>query len=101
MIEHNSKQKKMGVDAAMRSVDFSDLLNDLCTIHGQGKLADQIGMDPAQFSRFKSGDGNISLKHLEALLSFSDCMILPSGDVKRLMLSFYTVSELWRKTMGW
>lgn len=97
----NNKQKELNGIDMLPSIRFSDLLNDLCTKHGQGSLADSIGMDPAAFSRFKNGDGNISLKNLEALLSFSDVMILPESDVKRLMMSFFTVNDLWKKSMGW
>ena len=95
------KQEKMsGIDDMIPSQSFRDLLNELCSKHGQGSLADQIGMDAAQFSRFKNGDGNISMKHLEALLAFSEAIILPENDVKRLIMSFFTVNDLWKKSMG-
>jgi len=98
----NCKQENLKeIESMLPSVKLADLLQDLCNRYGQGTLADQIGMDPAAFSRFKNGDGNISLKHLEALFSEANITILPESDVKRLVMSFFTISDLWKKSMGW
>jgi len=101
-VEVNTNQiKKSGIDSMLQSIKLRDLLNELCVKHGQGSLADQIGMDPAAFSRFKNGDGNINMKHLEALLEFSDATIIPTDDLRRIIQSVFTANDMWKKSMGW
>lgn len=85
----------------LKSMSVADLVAEMVSKKGQGTLADEIGMDPAAFSRFRSGEGNISMKHLESLLSTSDAVILPKEDVKRIMTSFFTICDLWKKSVGW
>lgn len=98
----NNKQENLrDVDTVLPSLKFSDLLYDLCAKHGQGTLSDMIGMDAGQFSLFKSGDGGISLKHLETLLSTAGVTVIHEKDFKRLMLSFFTINDILKKSLGW
>jgi len=94
-----SKVTQNKLEDGMKSASFSDLVQDLCAKHGQGKLADMIGMDPGSFSNFKNGTGNISMKHLSALLAFSEMLIIPERRYKRILLSLITITREWERSM--
>jgi len=93
------KSKQLKLEDAMKSVSFQDLLQDLCAKHGHGKLADMIGMDPWSFSNFKNGTGNIGLKHLTALLEFSEVIVMPEKDLKQILIALMTVTKQWGKAL--
>ena len=100
------KQQKLsaGGTPLYPSQTLRELLMDLCNKHGQGKLADQVGIDPAAFSRFRNGEGNISLKDLEAVLSFANVVIIPDEIMKNLFISLCTGYDLLKKSAqkkGW
>lgn len=94
-----AKAKQLKLEDAMKSVSFQDLLQDLCARHGQGKLADMIGMDPGSFSNFKNGTGNISMKHLTSLLEFSEMLIIPESEMKQILIALMTVTKQWGKAL--
>ncbi len=100
-MKNNNNQKDLrGIDCVMKKFSFSEVLNELCAKYGQGALADEIGMDPAALSRFKNGEGTISLKKIEALLSFSDMSLIATDDIKNLYISFFTMSDLLKKAVN-
>jgi len=76
---------------------FLEYLNDLIAKHGQGALADQVKSDGSILSRFRSGQGPISLYTLEELLKAGNVMIIPRAELRQLEDSLATVSDLWRK----
>ena len=75
---------------------FSDFLNELTGRMGQGTLADQIGMDGANLSRFRSGQGTITLASLEKLFDAAGACIVSCAERQRLEDALETLSELWR-----
>jgi hypothetical protein len=97
----NSKQERMNGIDMIPTLKFRDMFNDLCVLKGQGTIADEIGMDPGAFSRFKSGDGGISMKQLEALLAQADVVITPTKEIKMLMMSVFTFVDMLKKSVGW
>ncbi len=74
---------------------FSDFLSELTGQVGQGTLADQIGMDGANLSRFRSGQGTISLACLDKLFEIADACIVSCADRRRLEDALETISKLW------
>ena len=75
---------------------FSELLNDLVGKMGQGTLADQLGIDGATLSRFRSGQGSISLSNVDKIFELAEACILPCAEQRRLEDALETLSELWR-----
>ncbi len=75
---------------------FSEFLNELAGRVGAGTLADQIGMDAGAFSRFRSGQGTISLARLEKLLQQSGICLVTCEEKERLETALETISELWK-----
>lgn len=98
----NDKQIKLkGIDKVMEDQTVTDIVSDLCARLGQGAVADEIGMDPAQFSRFKNGEGNISLAKIEALLKLADCVVVKKMDLYRQWSAFFMVTDTLKKTIQW
>lgn len=79
-MRNNSNQKELkGIDCIMRKFSFSELLNELCARHGQGILADEIGMDPAALLHpaQKRGRNHIPEKNRGAAVIFRN---IPGGN---------------------
>ncbi len=76
---------------------FCLFLNDLVSRHGQGTLADTIGVDDSALSRFRSGQGSLPLLAIEKLLDADDVVIIPKEQMKRLEDALETISDLWKQ----
>jgi putative protein kinase ArgK-like GTPase of G3E family len=76
---------------------FSEFLNELVGKMGQGALADQMGIDGAALSRFRSGQGSISLDKVDKVLEVADAVIVSKADRRKLEDALATVSDLWSK----
>jgi len=73
----NNKQFELTGVASMKSTKFDDHLQELVSRYGLTNLASAIGMDKGALSRFKNGEGNISMADLEALLDYADIALVP------------------------
>lgn len=85
----------------IRSVSFSDLLQDLVSKHGLTTIANELDIDKAALSRFKNGDGNLSLADVDKLLTFDGFVLIPRARYKRIINSFITLSEFFKDAIGW
>ena len=77
---------------------FEIFLGELIDKIGQGTLADKIGVDPATLSRFRSGQGTISIKDLEKLLALGDGAIISRSQLRKMEDALEVVSDLWKKS---
>jgi len=75
---------------------FRDLITDLISKHGQGTLADKLGIDASILSKFRSGEGAIKLGPLEALLKIGDAGVRPESEIKKLEDAFEIATDLWK-----
>ena len=80
---------------------LSDCLHDLISKHGQTTLANNIGLDVSALSRFKNGEGNISLAHLEALFKEADIILINRNRYKRILNTIITLNEFLKESLGW
>jgi len=55
---------------------FQELIAELVNRHGQGTLADMIGVDGSTMSRLRSGQGTINIASLEKLFEIAQVEIL-------------------------
>lgn len=98
----NIKQNRLyGIEATMKAILFSDLLQDLVSKNGITTLANEIGMDVGALSNFKNGKGNISLKNLESLLKYADVVLISRDRYRRMMEMPITMSEFLKESLGW
>ena len=75
---------------------FSQYLNELAGKLGQGKVADEAGVDPGLFSKFKNGQGCLNLEAIEKLLKIEDSGIISSSESRKLEDALAIVSDLWK-----
>jgi hypothetical protein len=75
---------------------FSAYLNEVAGKMGQGTVADQAGIDPSLFSKFKNGQGCLSLDAIEKLLKINDAGIVSNSDARKLEDALAIVADLWK-----
>ena len=76
---------------------FELLLSELIDKMGQGTLADKIGIDQSLLSRFRSGQGAITLSVIEKIMVIADALVISRGEVRRLEDAFEVATDLWKK----
>jgi len=77
---------------------FEIFLAELIDKHGQATLADKLGIDAATMSRFRSGQGTISLKDLERVLRLGDGAIISRSQLRKMEDALEVVTDLWKKS---
>jgi len=98
----NIKQNRLcGIEATMKAILFSDLLQDMVSKNGITTLANEVGMDAGALSNFKNGKGSISLKNLENLLKYADVVMISRDRYRRMMEMPITMSEFLKDSLGW
>lgn len=75
---------------------FTEFLNRLVGEIGQGTLADQIGADGATLSRFRSGQGSLSMEAVDKLLDVGNAVIIQRTEWEKLEGALETISDLWK-----
>jgi len=81
---------------------FSDFLNMLVAERGQGKLADELKVDPSILSRFRSGQGAMSLEHIDGILTIGDAIIISKSEYEKEIRqredALALISDLWKES---
>ena len=80
---------------------FRDLITDLISKHGQGTLAEKVGTDDSTLSRFRSGQGALSMAVMENLIKEAGAIVLPLEDHRGLEDALARMSSLWLKERKW
>jgi hypothetical protein len=76
---------------------FSELIEGLVTKHGQGTLADIIGVDGSTLSRFRSGQGTINILALQKIFDLAGVVIVSKEDLDGYENSLSFVTKLWNQ----
>lgn len=74
---------------------YRDLLTDLVSKYGQGTLAEKVGTDDSTLSRFRSEQGSLPLKVIEAIAAEAQAIIIPVEEFERLKDALALMSEMW------
>jgi len=100
-MDNNVKQKKLlGIEATMKALFFSDLLQEMISRNGLTTLANAVGMDAGSLSKFKNGEGNISMKNLESLIEYGDVVLITRDRYRRMIEVPITMIELLKDSLG-
>ena len=78
-------------------MNLTELLNELVDRMGQGTLADQCGMDDSTLSRFRSGNGSISLRHLEKIFEVANVVVISRSRLRKIEDALEVVTDLWKE----
>lgn len=76
---------------------FQELITELVNRHGQGTLADMIGVDGSAMSRFRSGQGTINIASLEKLFEVAGVEIITKEDLDGFEHVISFVTNLWNR----
>jgi len=76
---------------------FEIFLGELIDKVGQGTLADKLGIDGSTLSRFRSGQGNISMQTVEKILAIGDGALVSRPELRKLEDALEVVSDLWKR----
>ena len=76
---------------------FTELVEGLVAKHGQGTLADMIGVDGSILSRFRSGQGTINILALQKLFEIAGVVIVSKEDLDGYEDSLSFVTKLWNQ----
>jgi transcriptional regulator with XRE-family HTH domain len=75
---------------------FSEMLEDLVSGRSQTVVAEEAGMDQSKLSRFKNGEGTLSLKDIDKLMELADASVITRRQEKNLTTTIFTLAELWK-----
>lgn len=76
---------------------FTELVEGLVTKHGQGTLADMIGVDGSTISRFRSGQGTINVLALQKIFDLAGVVVISKEDLDGYENSLSFVTKLWNR----
>lgn len=76
---------------------FSDFLNSEVGKRGLGTLADQIKVDSAVLSKYRSGQGAMMLYAIDNLFELAGVVIISKEDLRKLEDTLETMSDLWKE----
>lgn len=63
---------------------FANFISNLVGKKGAGSLADEIRYDAGAFSRFRSGQGAISLEKIDEILELGGALIISKEEFKQI-----------------
>lgn len=68
MANNDKHSELIGIERIARARKLSDIVHEICTTHGLKALADEIGSDESEISRFKNSQGGLTLPKMEEAL---------------------------------
>jgi DNA-binding Xre family transcriptional regulator len=97
----NGKQTLLGgIGATMHTSSLTDAIFQLIDKHGLTTLAEEVEIDKATLSRFRSGEVGLTLKNMERLLKYGDVVLISKDRYRRLVDTIITLSELTKEGLG-
>jgi DNA-binding Xre family transcriptional regulator len=100
-MDPNQKQRVLrGLDATMLTTSLADAVFQLVDKNGLTTLANELEIDKATLSRFRSGEVGLTLTNIERLLKYGDVVLIPRDRYRRLVDTIITLSELTKEGLG-
>lgn len=100
-MEINGKQRILrGIDATMLTTSLADEVHQLIDKNGLTTLANELDIDKATLSRFRSGEVGLTLSNMDRLLKYGDVILIPRERYRRLVDTIITLSELTKEGLG-
>ena len=80
---------------------LNDMLHEAISKHGLEAVAEEIGVDKGNLSRFKNGESGLPLAKLEKLMASTGLVLIHEKRYRRLMYTIITLSEFLKESIGW
>ena len=101
MVKYKNKQQDLnGIATTMKKAMVSDVVHALITDMGLTTLANELDIDKATLSRFRSGDAGMTLENLDKLLSYGHYVLIPEERYQDVVKASLTFAELAKESMG-
>lgn len=101
MVKNKNKQQELnGIDKTMKQAMVSDVVHTLVTDIGLTTLANELDIDKAALSRFRSGDTGMTIENLDKLLTYGDYVLIPKKRYQQVIEAGLTYAELAKESMG-
>jgi hypothetical protein len=100
MATNNKQSILTGIEATMQTSSLTDAVFQLIDKHGLTTLANELDIDKATLSRFRSGEVGLTLANMERLLTYGDVILIPRERYRRLVDTIITLSELTKEGLG-
>ena len=84
----------------MNRATITDTVFELMDQAGLTTLANELDIDKATLSRFRSGEAGLTLDKLDKLLNYGEVVLIQERRYKRLVDTIITLSELTKEGMG-
>jgi len=84
----------------MNRATIVDTVFELIDQVGLTTLANELDIDKATLSRFRSGEAGLTLSKLDKLLNYGEMILIHEKRYKRLVDTIITLSELTKEGMG-
>lgn len=98
----NDKQTDLnGLERIAHERKFSDIIYEMCNSYGLKALAEEIGSDESELSRFKNGSAGLTLPKLERLFKTGELIIIPKKEFKRSISVGLTMAHWLGDAIGW
>ena len=93
-MQNNIKQQKLrGIEATMNRSSITDTVFELVDQVGLTTLANELDIDKAALSRFRSGEAGLTLEKIDKLLGYGEVILIQESRYKRLVDTIITLSD--------
>lgn len=100
-MSNNDKQKILsGFENITPRGSIEDLVHDLISRRGLATLSEELGIDKAQLSRFRSGEGALTLEAVEKIVAVADAVVIPRQKYLRIIQALITANDLLKEAIS-
>ncbi len=78
-------------------MNIHELITKVISDHGQSSVAESIGESDSTLSRFRSGQGGMTIGAIQRLLDEYDMTITPKNHEQKLEDALEVITDLWKK----
>jgi hypothetical protein len=100
MATNNKQSILTGIEATMQTSSLTDAVFQLIDKHGLTTLANELDIDKATLSRFRSGEVGLTLANMERLLTYGDVILVQRKEYDGLVKTIFTVCDIAKRGMG-
>ena len=100
-MENNCKQKILiPIERLARSSKLENVVQEVTNQCGLTSLAEEIGVDKSAISRFRSGEGALSMAAVQKILDHAGVMIVSKERYTAMLSSVVLFSDLVKEAIG-
>ncbi len=99
MVSNSNQPELTGIDRLLSGLALSDHIRRSFNDRGLKTVAQEIESDPAELSRYLSGQCGLTLVKLEKLLEQEGLVVVRRQELRRIMLAWLTSTEMMHRLL--